>query len=163
VADIVINLESPWNPAVLEQRIARVHRLGQHRPVQVYHLVTRDSIEDRVQRVVSRKRELFEALFQGTSDEVSFESVGQQTFLETVRELFHEETPTATPETACPAPTPTAQPSALFVAGVQFLEALAESLPADPQAGRIEPEVLARGVAALRKLLAKLDPEGGKT
>jgi SNF2 family DNA or RNA helicase len=158
VADIVINLESPWNPAVLEQRIARVHRLGQHRPVQVYHLVTRDSIEDRVQRVVSRKRELFETLFQGTSDEVSFESVGQQTFLETVRELFHEETPTAPQETASPVPAPSAPPSALFVAGVQFLEALAESLPADPQAGRIEPEVLARGVAALRKLLAKLDP-----
>src|SRR5262249_36065650 len=59
-ADVVVNIESPWNPAVLEQRIARVHRLGQHRPVQVYHLTTRDSIEERVQRVVSRKRELFE-------------------------------------------------------------------------------------------------------
>ena len=34
-ADTVINLEVPWNPAVLEQRIARVHRMGQHRPVQV--------------------------------------------------------------------------------------------------------------------------------
>ena len=34
-ADTVINLEVPWNPAVLEQRIARVHRMGQHRPVHV--------------------------------------------------------------------------------------------------------------------------------
>ncbi|HZT80289.1 MAG TPA: DEAD/DEAH box helicase, partial [Gemmataceae bacterium] len=34
-ADTVVNLEVPWNPAVLEQRIARVHRLGQQRPVQV--------------------------------------------------------------------------------------------------------------------------------
>lgn len=161
MADIVINLESPWNPAVLDQRIARVHRLGQHRPVQVYHLVTRDSIEDRVQRVVSRKRELFEGLFNGTSDEVTFESVGQQTFLETVRDLFHEETPTTPTTEEVPVPLPTAQPSALFAAGVQFLEALAESLPADPQPGRIEPETLARGVAALRKLLAKLDPDAG--
>src|SRR5262249_5439420 len=34
-ADTVINLEVPWNPAVLEQRIARVHRMGQHRPVRI--------------------------------------------------------------------------------------------------------------------------------
>src|SRR5262249_13679569 len=40
-ADTVINLEVPWNPAVLEQRIARVHRMGQHRPVQVFNLVMR--------------------------------------------------------------------------------------------------------------------------
>src|SRR5262249_45694508 len=40
MADTVINLEAPWNPAVLEQRIARVHRLGQNRPVQVINLVT---------------------------------------------------------------------------------------------------------------------------
>ena len=51
-ADTVINLEVPWNPAVLEQRIARVHRMGQHRPVQVFNLVTRDSIEERVLRTL---------------------------------------------------------------------------------------------------------------
>ncbi len=39
-ADTVVNLEVPWNPAVLEQRIARVHRMGQHRPVQVFNFVT---------------------------------------------------------------------------------------------------------------------------
>ena len=48
--DTVINLEVPWNPAVLEQRIARVHRMGQHRPVQVFNLVMRDSVEERVLR-----------------------------------------------------------------------------------------------------------------
>ena len=35
-ADTVINVDLPWNPAVLEQRIARAHRMGQKRPVQVY-------------------------------------------------------------------------------------------------------------------------------
>ena len=34
-ASVVVNLDQPWNPAVLEQRIGRVHRLGQHRPVRV--------------------------------------------------------------------------------------------------------------------------------
>src|ERR1019366_1031574 len=58
-ADTVINLEGPWNPAVLDQRIARVHRMGQHRPVQVFNLVTRDSIEERVLRTLERKRTVF--------------------------------------------------------------------------------------------------------
>lgn len=39
-ANTVINVELPWNPAVLEQRIARAHRMGQKQPVQVYLLVT---------------------------------------------------------------------------------------------------------------------------
>jgi len=47
-ADTVINLELPWNPAVLEQRIARVHRMGQSRPVRVVNFVTRGTIEERV-------------------------------------------------------------------------------------------------------------------
>src|SRR5438552_7080957 len=94
VADTVINLEVPWNLAILEQRIARVHRMGQHRPVQVFNLVMRDSIEERVLRTLEQKRSLFGALFGGTDDEVAFASLGQQAFLETVRELFD---PTAPP------------------------------------------------------------------
>src|SRR5256714_6722693 len=73
-ADTVINLEVPWNPAVLEQRIARVHRMGQHRPVQVFNLVTRDSIEERVLKTVAMKRTLFEGVFAGTADEVGFDA-----------------------------------------------------------------------------------------
>src|SRR5438876_10938188 len=53
-ADTVINLEMPWNPAVLEQRIARVHRMGQSRPVRVVHLVARNTIEERVLRALER-------------------------------------------------------------------------------------------------------------
>jgi SNF2 family DNA or RNA helicase len=47
-ASAVINFEPPWNPARLEQRIGRVHRLGQAHPVHVVHLLTKDSIEERV-------------------------------------------------------------------------------------------------------------------
>jgi Helicase conserved C-terminal domain len=39
-ADTVVNVDLPWNPAVLEQRISRAHRMGQKRPVHVYILVT---------------------------------------------------------------------------------------------------------------------------
>src|SRR5205085_5188647 len=85
-ADTVINLEVPWNPALLEQRIARVHRMGQDRPVRVLHLVTRGSIEERVLQVLGQKRALFGSVFAGESDEVNFESAGRPAFLDTVRE-----------------------------------------------------------------------------
>ncbi|MBY0232356.1 MAG: DEAD/DEAH box helicase, partial [Gemmataceae bacterium] len=91
VADTVVNLEVPWNPAVLEQRIARVHRMGQHRPVQVYNLVMRGTIEERVLATVAQKRALFDEVFAGTSDEIAFEGLGQQAFLDTMRELFAPE------------------------------------------------------------------------
>jgi SNF2 family DNA or RNA helicase len=44
-ASVVVNVDLPWNPAILEQRIGRVHRLGQTRPVQVVNLVSKGTIE----------------------------------------------------------------------------------------------------------------------
>ncbi|MFO0842896.1 MAG: DEAD/DEAH box helicase [Gemmataceae bacterium] len=166
-ADTVINLEVPWNPAVLEQRIARVHRMGQHRPVRVIHLVTRDSIEERVWQVLSRKRELFEELFAGTGDEVALEGVGQQAFLDAVRELF------APPEPAAePAPSPAGEPAAdvtLALAAVQLVEALAAArVTTDPATGQPalvvplpSPQLAQRAAAALRTILQALEGAGG--
>lgn len=57
-ADTVINVDLPWNPAILEQRIARAHRMGQKRPVQVYILVTDDTIEENLLATLSAKKEL---------------------------------------------------------------------------------------------------------
>jgi superfamily II DNA or RNA helicase len=67
-ADTVVNLDLPWNPAVLEQRIARAHRMGQERPVQVYMLVTDETIEENLLATLSSKRELFEAVLDPDSD-----------------------------------------------------------------------------------------------
>ncbi|MDR1677496.1 MAG: DEAD/DEAH box helicase [Deltaproteobacteria bacterium] len=58
VADTVINLDLPWNPAILEQRIGRAHRMGQKRPVQVYLLVTADTIEERLLGLLGAKNSL---------------------------------------------------------------------------------------------------------
>jgi hypothetical protein len=66
----------PWNPAVLEQRIGRIHRLGQKHPIEVYHLITEGGIEARIVDLVGDKRALFTGLFDGASDEVHFESSG---------------------------------------------------------------------------------------
>ena len=57
-ADTVINIDLPWNPAILEQRIARAHRMGQKRNVQVYKLVTEDTLEERLLATLASKSEL---------------------------------------------------------------------------------------------------------
>ena len=71
-ADCCLNIEPPWNPAVLEQRVARIHRLGQTRPVDVVNLVAPSSIEGRIRLISSGKAALFSALFDGREDDVDF-------------------------------------------------------------------------------------------
>ena len=60
-ANVVINCDLPWNPAVLEQRIARAHRMGQMNPVHVYNLVTTDTIEEGLLDTLASKQELADA------------------------------------------------------------------------------------------------------
>ncbi|HED12994.1 MAG TPA: helicase [Gammaproteobacteria bacterium] len=57
-ANTVINVDLPWNPALLEQRIARAHRMGQQRPVQVYILVTEQTLEENLLQTLSAKKQL---------------------------------------------------------------------------------------------------------
>ena len=75
-ASACINIELPWNPAVLEQRIGRIHRLGQRRPIDVYNLVSEPGIESRIADLVGSKQAFFTGLFDGTTDEVTFERGG---------------------------------------------------------------------------------------
>jgi superfamily II DNA or RNA helicase len=58
-ANTVINVDLPWNPAVLEQRIGRAYRMGQKRPVQVFLLVTEDTLEESLLGTLSAKQALF--------------------------------------------------------------------------------------------------------
>ncbi len=58
-ADYVFLLDPWWNPAVEAQAIDRTHRIGQDKPVNVYRLVSADTIEDKVIALQNRKRELF--------------------------------------------------------------------------------------------------------
>ena len=65
-ANTVINVDLPWNPAVLEQRIARAYRMGQKNPVHVYKLVTvgptgGETIEERLLETLASKQDLADA------------------------------------------------------------------------------------------------------
>ena len=97
-ASAVINIEQPWNPARLEQRIARVHRMGQSRPVLAVHLLTENSIEERVWETIRLKKALFEGLFDGASSEVSFEKLGRRSMMETLKEIVPDAAAATDPE-----------------------------------------------------------------
>jgi len=66
---IVINYDLPWNPMRVEQRIGRVHRLGQRHPVRVVHLAARGTIEAYVLEILDRKIRMFE-LVVGEMEEI---------------------------------------------------------------------------------------------
>lgn len=59
-ADYVFLLDPWWNPAVEDQAVDRVHRIGQDRRVFVYRMITQGTIEERIQHLKKEKRELFE-------------------------------------------------------------------------------------------------------
>jgi len=90
-ASVVVNFEPPWNPARLEQRIGRVHRLGQSRPVHVIHMLTEKSIEERVWETLALKKSLFAGVFDSPTDEVSFAKLGRKTMLQAVKEIFADQ------------------------------------------------------------------------
>ncbi len=92
-ASACINLELPWNPAVIEQRIGRIYRLGQKRPIDVYNLVSESGIEARIAGLLGTKQALFSELFDGTSNDLRFDEPGS--FLSRVERLV-EGAPAAT-------------------------------------------------------------------
>jgi superfamily II DNA or RNA helicase len=164
-ASAVVNFEPPWNPARLEQRIGRVHRLGQSRPVQVIHLLTTGSIEERVWETLRLKKSLFAGVFDSSVAEVSFAKLGRKSVLQSVKEVLANQPgrpeaaatavpppPATLPAQSAPAPAASGATSAgepadgvgvaaagLIEAGVKFIESLTSGStaagPAAAQAG----------------------------
>lgn len=75
-ASYVFHLEPWWNPAVENQATDRVHRLGQNKNVTVYRMIMRESVEEKVELLKSRKSQLFNKLF--GDDYFSLESINDQ-------------------------------------------------------------------------------------
>ena len=86
-ANVVVNLEIPWNPAVMEQRIGRVYRMGQKKSVQAINLISSDSIEQRIFQLVGQKKALFTGLFDGMTNEIHFEPQQTASFLDKVQQI----------------------------------------------------------------------------
>jgi superfamily II DNA or RNA helicase len=70
-ASTLVNMDLPWNPAVLEQRIARIHRIGQAQPVRVINFVAKGTIEEGMLSVLAFKRSLSCGILDGGSGEIS--------------------------------------------------------------------------------------------
>ena len=179
VADTVMNLELPWNPAVLEQRIARVHRMGQSRPVRVVNFVTRGTIEEKVLRTLESKQGLFAGIFESDADEIPFGAVNTGGFLDTMRELVDEGTGDRgqgivergqgreKPEPAgpfasslSPLPSPLSPHPTIWHGVAQFLETMCVTLADPTTVSQFPPEIREKLKAAALRITAQLGSGG---
>lgn len=87
VASILVNLDLPWNPAVLEQRIARIYRIGQTKSVQVFNMVAERTIEERMLSTLNFKSNMSEGILDNGTDAVFMEESKFNRLMETVEEV----------------------------------------------------------------------------
>jgi superfamily II DNA or RNA helicase len=86
-AATVVNMDLPWNPAVLEQRIGRVHRLGQTRGVQVVNFIAQGTIEEGMLSLLAFKKSLFAGVLDGGDSEVFLHGTKLSRFLERIEQV----------------------------------------------------------------------------
>ncbi len=88
----VVNFDLPWNPMRLEQRIGRVHRLGQARDVHIFNLITKDTIEEHIMYLLHQKINMFETII-GELDTILLHLNLGKSFESEIMEIFlaHEE------------------------------------------------------------------------
>jgi superfamily II DNA/RNA helicase len=159
-ANTIINLDLPWNPAVLEQRIARAHRMGQKSPVHVYKLVTTDTIEERLLDVLACKQNLADAAIEKDS---LVEAMEMMSGAEDMRRTLEQIAPLPAPveenlERAVIAETRALQRRRVVSAGGAELVSTALALATD-QVGQAppRPEAVTRMTEKLAKYLIKGD------
>ena len=158
-ASAVINFEPPWNPARLEQRIGRVHRLGQSRPVQVIHFLTTGSIEERVWETLRLKKSLFAGVFDSPAAEVSFAALGRKSVLQAVKEIFADQP--ARPKPVIDQPAPQAVPLAPTDEEASAADAIATAAPPTPLAAQAQPVADFATPAPPTPLAAQAQPVAG--
>lgn len=92
IASRVINLDLPWNPSVLEQRVGRVHRIGQRRNIQVLNMISQDSFEERMLATLEVKASLFEGILDNGDDTVVLDDSRMNNILKAVADYVGEGT-----------------------------------------------------------------------
>ncbi len=88
IANVVINLDLPWNPAKLEQRIARAWRKHQTRRVNVINLVTEHSIEHRMLAILQHKTLLADGVLEGSGEAEMDIPSGRKVMVERLQQLI---------------------------------------------------------------------------
>lgn len=86
-ASLMINLDIPWNPAILEQRIARIYRLGQERNVSIINLVSTGTIEHKMLDVLKFKGAMAEGVLDGGEDTIFLGDDRFKQFMNSVENL----------------------------------------------------------------------------
>lgn len=86
-ASVCINLDLPWNPARLEQRIGRVHRIGQKRSVRVINFVAQGTIEHGMINVLKFKKSVFSGVLDGGESTVMMGETRLNRFMKEVTEI----------------------------------------------------------------------------
>lgn len=87
-ASIIINLDLPWNPAVLEQRIGRIYRIGQKRNIQVYNLVAAGTFEEQMIGKLKFKTSMFEGVLDGGEDTIFREESTFKQMLTSIKDIM---------------------------------------------------------------------------
>jgi len=85
----MINYDLPWNPMKIEQRIGRIHRIGQTREVRIFNLCAAGSIEDYILDILDKKINMFELVI-GEIDMILGRIQGEQEFSEMVFDIWTE-------------------------------------------------------------------------
>jgi len=102
-ASAVVNLDQPWNPAVIEQRVGRVHRLGQQRPVRVLHFIAQGTIEEGMLGLLAFKSAMFSGVLDDGQDEVFLGGTRLKRFMESVEQATDSIPAAMPPQTQSPA------------------------------------------------------------
>lgn len=84
---IMVNFDLPWNPLRIEQRLGRIHRIGQTRPVEIINLSADGTIEDYLLDILDRKANLFELVI-GEMDMVLGELTDERDFEDLLFEIW---------------------------------------------------------------------------
>jgi SNF2 family DNA or RNA helicase len=85
----LVNFDLPWNPMEIEQRIGRLHRLGQQHPVRIYNFVQSGTLQEHLLEILQEKLNLFE-LVVGETGLVLGERFSSDEFAEEVLRRWRE-------------------------------------------------------------------------
>lgn len=101
-ASMIINLDIPWNTAVLEQRVGRIHRYGQKKKVSVINFVSSGTIEHRMIGVLSFKNSLFDGILNDGEDSIFMGEDKFKEFMKTVDSITSANSPDAEADNQIP-------------------------------------------------------------